>query len=285
MIELNKEYFLKPYYFFLTEKTNKLSLYYSVGETLNESKKNDDKIDFDKKNINKVKSGISNILKSKKLKTKDHIKKYFEPINKEKEEIDEFIDADGTLKNSSTPILDMGMTPRKTTDQTVVMSRMPNNPVTRGYRRYYGESVNDDEDVVNEVDYSEAFGYDETKNMDGKKTYHYLVKKMGMEPDEAKDRTKQFGKDYTGKKTKNAPKSIRHKKGFIDRMTLSEIERQKMIKVVEDILVNKNKKTGEIDEKEGKVSKIIMKNVESLKKMADKEGITINQLVKMLKSE
>ena len=58
-----------------------------------------------------------------------------------------------------------------------------------------------------------------------------------------------------------------------------------MIKVVEDILVNKNKKTGEIDEKEGKVSKIIMKNVESLKKMADKEGITINQLVKMLKSE
>jgi hypothetical protein len=285
MIELNKEYFLKPYYFFLTEKSNKLSLYYSVAETLTESKKKEEKIDFDKKNLDKVKSGISSILKGKKLKTKEHIKKYFEPISKEKEEIDEFIDFDGTLKNSSIPILDMGMTPHKTTDQTVVMARMPNNPVTRGYRKYYGESVDGDEEIVNEVDYSEAFGYEETKEMDGKETYHYLVKNMGMEPDEAKERTLQFGKDYTGKRTKNAPKNIRHKKGFIDRMTLSEIERQKMIKVVEDILVNKNKKTGEIGEKDNKVSKIIMKNVESLKKMADKEGITINQLIKMLKSE
>lgn len=285
MIELNKEYFLKPYYFFLTEKSNKLSLYYSIGETLNESKKNDDKIDFDKKNINKVKSGISSILKGKKLKTKENIKKYFEPISKEKEEIEEFIDADGTLKNSSIPILDMGLTPHKTTDQTVVMGRMTNNPVTRGYRKYYGESTEKDEEIVSEVDYSEAFGYEETKDMDGKETYHYLVKNMGMTPDEAKERTEQFGKDYTGKRTKNAPKKIRHKKGFIDRMTLSEIERQKMIKVVEDILVNKNKKSGEIGEKEGKVSKIITKNIESLKKMADKEGITINQLIKMLKSE
>ena len=285
MIELNKEYFLKPYYFFLTEKTSKLSLYYSIGDSLNESKKNEDKIDFDKKNLNKVKNNISSILKGKKLKTKDHIKKYFEPISKEKEEIDEFIDFDGTLKNSSIPILDLGMTPRKTTDQSVAMNRMPSNPVTRGYRKYYGESIEGDEDIVNEIDYSEAFGYEETKDMDGQHTYHYLVKNMGMTPDEAKERTEQFGKDYTGKRTENAPKQIRNKKGFIDRMTLSEIERQKMIKVVEDILVKKNKKTGEIDEKNGKVSKIIMKNIEALKKMADKEGLSLNQLIKMLKSK
>jgi hypothetical protein len=282
MIEFNKEYFIRPYYFYLTEKTDKISLYYSIAETLTESRKKDDKIDFDKKDSEKVKKGVSSVIKGKKLKTKDQIKKYFEPISKD--EIGEFIDRDGTLTNSSIPILDMGMTPHKTTDQTVAMARMPNNPLLRGYRKYYGESV-DDEDVVNEVDYSEAFGYEETKDMDGKQTYKYLCTKMGMNPDEAKERTQQFGKDPYGEKTKRAPKSIRHKKGFIDRMTLSEIERAKMIKVVEEILLNKRNKGTEISEKESKVSKVIKKNVEALKKMADKEGLTINELIKMLKSE
>lgn len=282
MIEFNKEYFIRPYYFYLTEKTNKISLYYSIAETLTESRKKDNKIDFDKKDSEKVKKGVSSVIKGKKLKTKDQIKKYFEPISKD--EIGEFIDKDGSLANSSIPILDMGMTPHKTTDQTVTMARMPNNPLLRGYRKYYGESV-DDEDVVNEVDYSEAFGYEETKDMDGKQTYKYLCTKMGMNPDEAKERTQQFGKDPYGKRTNNAPKSIRHKKGFIDRMTLSEIERAKMIKVVEEILLNKRNKGTEISEKESKVSKVIKKNVEALKKMADKEGLTINELIKMLKSE
>jgi len=282
MIEFKKEYFLKPYYFFLTEKSDRISLYYSIADTLTESRRIDEKIDFDKKHSDKVRKGVSSILKSKKIKTKDQIKKYFEPVAKD--ELGEFIDKDGTLTNSSIPILDMGLTPHKTLDQTVVMARMPGNPLVRGYRRYYGESVNDEE-VVNEVDYSEAFGYEETKDMDGKKTYHYLVKNMGMNPDEAKERTEQFGKDPYGEKTKRAPKEIRHKKGFIDRMTLSEIERQKMIKVVEDILVNKKNKSTEISEKNSKVSKVIKKNIDALKKMADKEGLTTNELIKMFKSE
>lgn len=288
MIDCNKEYFFKPYYFFLTEKENKVSLYYSIAETLTESRKKDEKIDFEKKNIGKVKKGITNILKSKKIKTKDQIKKYFEPLSYEqdkKSEIEEFIDFDGTLNNSHIPILDMGMTPRKTTDQTVVMARMTNNPVTRGYRKYYGESTEDGDNILDEVDYSDAFGYEETKDMDGEKTFKFLVKKMGMNPDEAKDRTKQFGKDPYGKKTKNAPKSIKQKKGFIDRMTLSEIERAKMIKMVEEILMQKKNKDSEISEKEMKVSKIIKKNINALKKMAETEGLTINQLIKMLKSE
>jgi len=165
------------------------------------------------------------------------------------------------------------------------MGRMTNNPVTRGYRKYYGESEESEDNVVNEVDYSEAFGYEETKDMDGEETFKYLVKKMGMEPDEAKDRTKQFGKDPSGKRTKNAPKQIRNKKGFIDRMTLSEIERQKMMDILDEIILNKKSGDGELGEKDSKVSKIIKKNIESLKKMADKEGLTINQIIKMLKSE
>lgn len=287
MILSNKEYFLKPYYFYIAEKEDKISLYYSVSETLSESRKNDEKIDFEKKDLKHVRKTVQSILKSKKLKTKDQIKKYFEPIKKSKEEVDELVDADGTLSNSRTPILDMGLTPKKTTDQTVVMARMTNNPVTRGYRKYYGESEEKDGDSIQEIDYSDAFGYDETKDMDGKNTYKYLVKKMGMEPDEAKDRVKQFGKDPSGKRTKNAPKKIKNKKGFIDRMTLSEIEREKMIKMVEELLLKKKSSDAEIGEreKETKVSKILKKNADALKKMAEKEGITINQLIKMLKSE
>lgn len=285
MIDTNKEYFLKPYYFFISEKNNKVSLYYSISETLSESRKKDEKIDFDKKDLEKVKKGITSVLKNKKIKTKSQIKKYFEPITKNKEEIDEFIGSDGTLNNSRIPVLDTSLAPHKTTDQTVVMAKMADNPLVRGFRKYYGESEENKNKVVNEVDYSDAFGYEETKDMDGKKTYSYLIKHMGMDPDEAIERTKQFGKDPYGKKTNNAPKNIKHKKGFIDRMTLSEIERQKMIKLIDEIIINKKNSDGEIGEKENKVSNIIKKNISALKKMADKEGISINQLIKMFKSE
>ena len=283
MIELGKEYFLNPYYFFLTEKTNKISLYYSIGNTLTESKKKEDKMDFDKKDLGVVKRGISKILKDKKIKTKDQIKKYFEPVEK-KGEIEEFIDSDGTLKSSRIPKIDMAMAPKKTTDQTIVMARSSNNPVTRGYRRYYGESV-EKEKTINEIVFSDAFGYEETKDMDGKNTFKYYVKKLDMDPDEAKERTKQQGKDPSGKRTKRAPKRIRQKPGFIDRMTLSEIEKNNMIKMVEDLLMKGKGDDHELNEKEKPISKIVKKNLDSLKKMAEREGITLAQLVKMLKSE
>jgi hypothetical protein len=283
MIELGKEYFFRPYYFFLTEKSDRISLYYSVGDTLNESKKKDDKMDFDKKDVGSVKKTLTKVLRDKKAKTKDQIKKYFEPIE-QKGELEELIDADGTLKSSKIPKLDAAMTPRKTTDQTIVMARSSLNPVTRGYRRYYGESV-EKEDVVNEIDFSDAFGYEETKDMDGKDTFKYYVKKLDMNPDEAKERTKQQGKDPSGKRTKKAPKKIRQKPGFIDRMTLSEIEKNKMIKMVEDLLMKGKGNDHEITEKEKPITKIVKKNIESLKKIADREGITLNQLIKMLKSE
>jgi hypothetical protein len=285
MIELNKEYFLTPYYFYLTEKNNKISLYYAIANTLTESRKIDEKLDFEKKDLEKVKKGVTNILKTKKLKTKDQIKKYFKK-GTDKEEIGELVDADGTMLNSKIPIIDKGLTTHKTTDQIVPAARMTNNPVTRGYRRYYGEAKNNNGNIVNEVDYSEAFGYEETKDMDGKETYQYLIKKLGMTPEEALDRTKQFGKDPYGNKTKNAPKEIRNKKGFIDRMTLSELAKEEMIDMVEEILLKNKYKEHELEEKDNKVgSKIVKKNIQALKKIAEKEGISINQLIKMLKSE
>jgi hypothetical protein len=224
-------------------------------------------------------------MKNKSVKSTDEVTKSLKNIkNKKPAELEELVDGDGTMSTSKVPILNKWLTPKRTMDQTIVATRQTNNPITRGYRTYYGEGV-EEEPTVNEVDYSDAFGYEETKDMDGKDTFKSLVKTLGMEPDEAKQRTKQFGKDPYGKRTKNAPSRIKHKKGFIDRMTLSEIERTKMIKVVEDILMNKKNKDTEISEKESKVSKVIKKNADALKKMAEKEGMTINQLIKMLKSE
>ena len=273
MINYNQEYYSSPYYFFLKDKGDKISLYYSVQETLTESRKKDKKMDFEKKDSPKVKDLISKILsKKKKPKSTDEVEK----------ELDELIEPDGTFASSSTPLLDLSMHPRRTMDQTVVATRQTNNPITRGYRVYYGES-SEGEPVFNEINYKGAFGYEETKDLDGKKTYKTLVKKMGMEPDEAKDRTKQFGKDPSGKR--DSKSKFKNKKGFVGKLTLSEMEKLEMKKMLENILSKRNSDDADVVKKENPSSKILKKNLDSIKRMAEKEGISVNQLIKMLKSE
>jgi len=48
MIKLNHEYYNNPYYFFLKEKGNKIAVYYSVSNAINESREQDDVIVVDK---------------------------------------------------------------------------------------------------------------------------------------------------------------------------------------------------------------------------------------------
>jgi hypothetical protein len=273
MINYNQEYYSSPYYFLLKDRGDKITLYYSVEQTLSESRKNDKKKDFDKKDSPKIKSLISKILsKKKKPKSTDEVEK----------ELDELIDPDGSISTSSTPVLDLTMHPRRTMDQQVVATRQTNNPITRGYRVYYGESK-ETEPVVNEINYSDAFGYEETKDKDGKETFKTLVKKMGMEPDEAKERTKQFGKDPTGNRDKKS--KFKNKKGFVGKLTLSEMEKMKMKKMLEDILSKRNSDNADVVPKEHPISKFLKNNLNSIKKIAEKEGISINQLIKMLRSE
>jgi hypothetical protein len=232
MIRINEEIFNTPYYFFLKEKENKISLYFSFSSTLNEARKKDEKIDFKKDKKGNVKKKISDILKKRNHKNMDDLKKDLGGFKK-KIETNEFIDSDGTWSSSRIPILDPRLSPKKTTDQVVPSSHITNDPITRGYRVYYGESE------LKETNFSDAFGYEETKDMDGKKTFNFLKNKMGLDPIEAAERTKQFGKDYTGKRKKKAPKKIRKDPNFIDRMTLAEIQRQKMIKLIESAIKNK----------------------------------------------
>jgi len=274
MINFNTEYFGNNCYFYIKDRGDKISLYYNVAETLTESRKSDEKIEFDKKDEKKVKGLVSSAMKTKSKVSKKVLDKKLKGI-KSKTEIDELVDDDGSLLGSRIPNLSQVLTPHKTMDQTVAMSRTTNDPVMRGYRVYYGESEEGTDEVINEVDYSEAFGYEETKDMD----YHDTVKtlkKMGV--DNAVERAKQFGK-----LPKEEVEGGELRQRLSEKETLEERQHRLMKKMVEDILTKKSKDSSDIIKNTG-VSKILKKNLKSIKNIADKEGISINMLIKALKS-
>ena len=274
MINFNTEYFGNNCYFYIKDRGDKISLYYNVAETLTESRKSDEKIEFDKKDEKKVKGLVSSAMKTKSKVSKKTLDKKLKGI-KSKKEIDELVDDDGSLLGSRIPYINQTLSPRKTTDQTVVMARTTNDPITRGYRVYYGESEEGTDDVINEVDYSEAFGYVETKDMDFKDTVKTL-KKMGV--DNAVERAKQFGKI-----PKEEVEDGELRQRLSEKETLEERQHRLMKKMVEDILTKKPKTDSDVIKNTG-VSKILKKNLKAIKNIADKEGISINMLIKALKS-
>lgn len=280
MFNFNREYFKNNCYFYFKDKGDTFSLYYSVADTLTESRKKDEKKDFKKKDLKKVQSVVKKHLSKKTKSSKKEIDTDLE--NVEKSEIDELIDVEGTFMSSKIPFLNMYLTPKKTMDQTVVAARISNDPVTRGYRVYYGESKDEKDNVVSEVDYSDAFGYEETEDKDFKDTVK-ILKKMGV--DNAVERAKQFGKlpKQKVKTTKKGKKVLKQR--LVEKDALEEESKKRMIKMVEDILAKKSKDESDVMSKEDKtISNILIKNLKSIKKIADKEGININKLISLLKS-
>jgi len=275
MINFNTEYFGNNCYFYIKDRGDKISLYYNVADTLTESRKSDDKIEFNKKDEKKVKGLVSSALKTKSKVSKKGLEKKLEGI-KSKKEIEEFVGEDGSLLGSRIPNLSQVLTPHKTMDQTVAMSRATNDPITRGYRVYYGESEETTDEVINEVDYSEAFGYEETKDMDYNDTVKTL-EEMGVE--NAEERAEEFGKLPKAKKEDG---ELRQR--LSEKETLEERQHRLMKKMVEDILTKKPKTDSGVIKKDTGVSKILKKNLKSIKNIANKEGISINMLIKALKS-
>jgi hypothetical protein len=172
----------------------------------------------------------------------------------------------------------MALHPRKTMDQTITMTRTSNDPITRGYRVYYGENTENDANIVSEINYSDAFGFEETENMDFKNTVNTL-KKMGVE--NPIHRAKELGKLPKAKK-----RNGKLRQRLSEKDSIEEQERQKMVKMVEDILAKKSNKDSDILKKDNdsSVSKILIKNLQSIKKLADKEGISISKLINILKT-
>jgi hypothetical protein len=289
-MEFNKEYFSSPYYFYIKEGKDTISVYFSVSDTLTEARKKDEIVKFDKKNKKEVEKTISKIQKEKKLKNNSDVKK---TLTKKKDELGELVDYDGSFLSSKIPIHNPYLSPKSTMDQEIVATRQTNNPITRGYRVYWGEGEEETDEVINEIDFSDAFGYEETKDKNGPETFKTYVKELGLDEYEAAERTRQQGKEPNTKKhrqkLKRVPKKIKKQKGFIDRMTISEkselenIKKQQAVDMVEDIVLGKKSSDKEVGKKKNTVSKLLMKNLENIKKIADKEGIEINDLVKILK--
>ena len=276
MINYNTEYFKNNLYFFLKDRGEKISVYYSVAETLSESRKIDEKKEFKKKNEKKLKNSIYKLLNSKQKISKKQVDKELDNVDGE---IDELVDSDGTMLNSKIPNLNMTLHPRKTTDQTIAMSRVTNDPVTRGYRVYWGEGEDKEGEVVNEVDYSDAFGYEETKDKDFKGTVN-ILKKMGAE--NPVERAEEMVK--SAKLDKKKPKGAFVRQRLAEKDSIEEQQRKQMIKMVEDILTKKSKDDSDVVRKEESVSKILKNNLKAIKKLAEREGINLTQLIKILKS-
>ena len=279
MIEIDKEFYSKPYYFFLKEKANDFNLYFSIEKTLTEARKKDVMVKVPKDKVEMVKKYIKSLTSKKTDKSTKEVEG----------EIDELVNSDGSMSNSKIPILDPHLHPKKTMDQTVSAARITNDPIARGYRTYYGESVEE----VSEEDMSGAFGFEETKELDGKETFEYFRDELEMDEKEAWERTEEQGKDPSGKKDDKSP--YKKDKNFVTRATLSEIQRQKMLKMVEDILMkqkNSNKsdvvkkqESSESEEEQKEVPKMIKKNLDSLLKQMQKQGLSKKDLIKLLKDE
>jgi hypothetical protein len=279
MIKYNKEYFNEHCYFLLEVINNKVLVSYSTYSILTESSKKEEKREFKKKSFNKIKNTINKFLKKKKPVSKKEIETELNNI-----EIDEYVDSDGTLLSSRTPLYNMTLHPKKTMDQTIDSTRTPGLTFSYGGgRRLYGE--NENIDGLNEINMEDAFGYEETEFMDFDNTMKTL-KKLGIDdPKERLNRTKQLGKIKGQKirKSKDGKKVLKQR--LVEKEKLDEIRKQKMIKMVEDILTKKGN-DHEIMEKDNEtngINKIISKNLESIKKLAKKEGISINKLINILK--
>lgn len=201
-------------------------------------------------------------------KSHERFKKLNSTKTKEKTEgeLEEFVDADGTMLNSKIPILDPALHPRKTMDQTIQATRNVYDIFRMGYRRYFSET-----------DMSKAFGYDETKFMNAKETIKYLEKELGLDSEDAEDRAEEMGK-----KPKMDKKSkFKDDKNFVNRGVIAE----KDVDGVKEEIMTKKSNDGEIRKKTKSTSKVILRNIQALKKQAEKDGISINELIKMFKSE
>lgn len=266
---LTKRYYSSPYHFVLRENNGEYTLFFYTNKTLNESKKTTSKVKVPKQKVKDVKNYISNLKKSKVKKNNVTVKK----------ELEELVNIDGVMSNSKIPILDPRLHPTKTMDQTVAAARITNDPITRGYRTYYGESVDEE---LDEIDLSGTFGGEETRDLDGKETYEYYLDELGDE-EEAKNRTAEQGKDWRGKKDEVSEYS--GDTNFISRQTIYEIQKQRAIKVLEDILTKKDDGRGDLKRNDVEVSKILQKNLKSIKRQANREGLSLSDLIKFLKSE
>ena len=210
--------------------------------------------------------------------------KYKNKSEKTDGEIDEVIGPDGTFSSSSYPILNQLLHPRKTMDQTVRMARTNQWPYMR---KYYGESETDEsENVIDEDDKSKAFGNDETEDASTFDQANQILKKMGIEdPIERHQRLSVLGFSKELDDELEQEKEHGHCKNCFTKRKLTELEKDKMVKIIDEVILNKKNKSDDVvgKDNDNTISKILKRNIDSIKKIAEKEGISVNKLIQYFK--
>ena len=295
MIEFGKEYFDKPYYFYLKDRGDKISVYYSVSDTISESRKQDEELEFDKEDAEKIKKLISKLFSVGKKLPKNKVEKMLKSIKskgeKQSGEIDELVNADGAMMGSNVPILNQRLVTKNTMDQTVRMTR---GNVWPFVRVYYGESEEEQENTISEIDVTGAFGEPEVENARSYEEADEIFRdELGVEdPFERRDRVATFGFDPDLDKQLKFEKKVGKCKNCFVKKRLVELEEAQMRRMIDEILLGKQSKNKDLVKKfkdeqntkdEGPISKILKRNIESIKKIAEKEGISIHKLMKHFK--
>jgi hypothetical protein len=210
---------------------------------------------------------------------------------KEKEggELDELVDADGSFSSSNIPILDMGQHTQWTQDQRAALIRNATGMFPQRARIFYGESK-ENKTPLEEEDYSETYGFKEMENVNSFNECLEVFEKLEVkDPFERYERCMSFGYDPELDVELEQEKEYGECEDCDVKMRINELRKDKMKKMIDEILLDKKKKSGDVvkkdsnEDNESPISKILLRNIESIKKIAEKEGIDLNKLIKHLK--
>jgi len=210
---------------------------------------------------------------------------------KEKEggELDELVDADGSFASSNVPILDMGQHTQWTQDQRAALIRNATGMFPQRARIFYGESK-ENKTPLEEENYSDTYGYAEMENVNSFNECLEVFEELGVkDPFERYERCMSFGYDPELDVELKQEKEHGECEDCDVKMRINELRKDKMKKMIDEILLDKKKKSEDVVQKdsdeddESPISKILLRNIESIKKIAEKEGIDLNKLIKHLK--
>ena len=181
-------------------------------------------------------------------------------VDGDEQELEELIDYDGSIMSSKVPDGTQtvsGIGSKKTTDDVALATKQYGVWSSGGnfFKRYYGESIE-------EEDMSKVLGFEETEGMDSEETVEFLEKEYDV--DNAEERAEDMGK--TEKLDDN------------DQQRLFEKEAEDKAKdMIEVILSDKD------DDKElSSCDRLLNKKIKSLVDLADANGISVDELKKML---
>ena len=197
-----------------------------------------------------------------------------EPIDgTDVEEVNELIDFDGSMVSSKIPPGTDGnktIGARKTTDDKVKATSQAGVWTGGGhyFKRYYGESVEE----IGEHDMSEVLGFEDTEFKNAEETIKYFETEHDMDEIESTERAESMGK------TKNLDDNGQQR--LTEKEKLKKVSEEKARNMIEVILSNRDE---DMDIKSSK-STLLDTKIKQLLRLADTEGLSIDQLISKIKS-